>query len=40
MVMTGWDVQSGILADVLRGAEPRHFWSTNTSLEKMYQARL
>jgi uncharacterized protein YndB with AHSA1/START domain len=39
-VMSGWDVHTGILADVLDGAEPRPFWSTHTRLEKEYQAQL
>ncbi len=37
-VMSGWDVHTGILADVLNGAEPRPFWSTHSKLEKQYQA--
>ena len=39
-VMSGWDVHTGILEDVLNGAEPRPFWSTHSKLEKEYQARL
>lgn len=39
-VMGGWDVHSGILADVLNGLEPRPFWSTHSSLEKQYQASI
>jgi len=37
-VMSGWDVHTGILADVLNGAEPRPFWSTHARLEKQYEA--
>ena len=37
-VMGGWDVHTGILADVLNGVEPRPFWSTHTKLEKEYAA--
>jgi uncharacterized protein YndB with AHSA1/START domain len=37
-VMSGWDVHTGILADVLNGAEPRPFWSTHAKLEKQYEA--
>ena len=35
-VMAGWDVHSGILADVLNGSEPRPFWTTHSALEKEY----
>lgn len=35
-VMSGWDVHTGILADVLNGVEPRPFWSTHSRLEKQY----
>ena len=35
-VMSGWDVHTGILADVLAGVEPRPFWSTHAALEKEY----
>ena len=38
-VMGGWDVHTGILADVLNGVEPRPFWSTHAMLEKQYAAR-
>ena len=38
-VMSGWDVHTGILADVLNGAEPRPFWSTHARLEREYEAR-
>ena len=37
-VMGGWDVHTGILADVLNGVEPRPFWSTHAKLEKQYEA--
>ena len=36
--MSGWDVHTGILADVLGGVEPRPFWSTHARLEKQYAA--
>ncbi len=39
-IMSGWDVHTGILADVLNGVEPRPFWSTHAKLEKEYAARL
>ena len=39
-VMGGWDVHTGVLEDVLRGAEPRPFWATHTKLEKEYDATL
>lgn len=39
-VMGGWDVHTGILADVLSGAEPRPFWKTHTRLEQEYGATL
>ena len=35
-IMSGWDVHTGILADVLSGAEPRPFWQTHSRLEKEY----
>ena len=35
-VMSGWDVHTGILADVLNGVEPRPFWATHSKLEKEY----
>jgi uncharacterized protein YndB with AHSA1/START domain len=38
-VMSGWDVHTGILADVLNGTEPRPFWSTHARLEREYEAR-
>ena len=37
-IMSGWDVHTGILADVLDGVEPRPFWSTHARLEKQYAA--
>ena len=37
-VMSGWDVHTGILADVLNGVEPRPFWTTHSRLEKEYAA--
>ena len=39
-VMSGWDVHTGILADVLNGVEPRPFWATHSKLEKEYSAAL
>ena len=39
-VMGGWDVHTGILADVLNGVEPRPFWKTHAKLEKQYEATL
>jgi uncharacterized protein YndB with AHSA1/START domain len=39
-VMSGWDVHTGILADVLNGIEPRPFWKTHTKLESDYAARV
>jgi len=39
-VMGGWDVHTGILADVLAGKEPRPFWSTHSKLEREYAAAL
>jgi hypothetical protein len=38
--MAGWDVHTGILADVLSGAEPRPLWKTHTRLEQEYGAAL
>ena len=38
-VMGGWDVHTGILADLLNGVEPRPFWKTHASLESEYAAR-
>jgi uncharacterized protein YndB with AHSA1/START domain len=39
-VIAGWDVHSGILADVLNGVAPRPFWSTHAKLEQEYAATL
>jgi hypothetical protein len=39
-VMGGWDVHTGILEDVLKGVEPRPFWTTQARLEKEYAAAL
>jgi uncharacterized protein YndB with AHSA1/START domain len=39
-VMSGWDVHTGILADVLNGVEPRPFWTTHSKLEGEYAARV
>ena len=39
-VMAGWDVHTGILADVLGGLEPRPLWRTHTRLEAEYGAAL
>jgi uncharacterized protein YndB with AHSA1/START domain len=39
-VMSGWDVHTGILADVLNGAEPRPFWSTHARLEREYEGKI
>ena len=33
-VMGGWDVHSGILADILEGKEPRSFWTEHARVEK------
>ena len=37
-IMGGWDVHTGILADVLNGVEPRPFWTTHAKLEKEYSS--
>jgi len=37
-VMGGWDVHTGILADILNGVAPRPFWATHTRVEKEYAA--
>jgi uncharacterized protein YndB with AHSA1/START domain len=37
-VMGGWDVHTGILADVLEGKAPRSFWTEHDRLEKEYAA--
>ena len=39
-VMSGWDVHSGVLADVLNGVEPRPFWTEVARAEKQYAAAL
>ena len=39
-VMGGWDVHTGILADLLNGVEPRPFWATHSRLEAEYAAGL
>jgi uncharacterized protein YndB with AHSA1/START domain len=39
-VMSGWDVHTGILEDLLKGVEPRLFWKTQSQLEKEYGAAL
>jgi uncharacterized protein YndB with AHSA1/START domain len=39
-IMSGWDVHTGILEDVLNGVEPRPFWTTHAKLEKEYAARV
>ena len=39
-VMGGWDVHTGILEDVLKGVEPRPFWTTHSRLEQEYAAAL
>ena len=37
-VMSGWDVHTGILEDLLTGVEPRPFWTTHSKLEGEYAA--
>jgi uncharacterized protein YndB with AHSA1/START domain len=39
-VMGGWDVHTGILADILSGAEPRPFWKTHSEVAAGYAAML
>ncbi|HEY7238045.1 MAG TPA: SRPBCC family protein [Burkholderiales bacterium] len=39
-VMGGWDVHSGILEDLLKGVDPRPFWTTHEQVEKDYAAAL
>ena len=39
-IMGGWDVHTGILADVLNGVEPRPFWKSHSRLEQQYQGSL
>jgi uncharacterized protein YndB with AHSA1/START domain len=38
-VMGGWDVHTGILADILNGVEQRPFWKTHSELESFYAER-
>jgi len=38
--MSGWDVHSGILEDILNGVEPRPFWKNFAPLEKEYGGTL
>jgi len=38
-VMGGWDVHTGILADLLNGVAPRPFWKTHGELESLYAER-
>jgi uncharacterized protein YndB with AHSA1/START domain len=38
-VMGGWDVHTGILADILNGVAPRPFWKTHGELESLYAER-
>jgi uncharacterized protein YndB with AHSA1/START domain len=39
-VMSGWDVHTGILEDVLNGVAPRPFWQTHAALEKRYAGQV
>jgi uncharacterized protein YndB with AHSA1/START domain len=39
-VMGGWDVHTGILADILNGVAPRPFWKTHGELESVYAAQV
>ena len=39
-VLGGWDVHTGILADILNGVEPRPFWATHDKLEPQYAAQV
>jgi uncharacterized protein YndB with AHSA1/START domain len=39
-VMGGWDVHTGILADILNGVEPRPFWKTHDELQSGYAAQV
>ncbi len=39
-IMGGWDTHSGILEDLLKGVEPRPFWSTHDKLAQEYAAAL
>jgi uncharacterized protein YndB with AHSA1/START domain len=38
-VLGGWDVHTGILADVLAGVKPRPFWTTHDKVAVEYAAR-
>jgi uncharacterized protein YndB with AHSA1/START domain len=38
-VTAGWDVHTGILADVLNDVPPRPFWTTHDRLQAEYAAR-
>ena len=38
--MSGWDVHSGVLADVLNGIEPRPFWTEIARVETQYAGAL
>ncbi len=38
-VTGGWDVHTGILADLLNGVKPRPFWTTHDRLAEEYAAR-
>lgn len=39
-VMGGWDVHTGILADILSGSEPRPFWKAHSEAAAEYAATL
>jgi len=39
-VAGGWDVHTGILADILNGVERRPFWTTHAQVHKEYAATL
>ena len=39
-VVSGWDTHLGILEDILKGIEPRPFWTTQANLEQEYVTRL
>jgi uncharacterized protein YndB with AHSA1/START domain len=39
-VISGWDVHTGILADLLNGIEPRPFWKTHAKLVGEYAAQV
>lgn len=39
-VAGGWDVHTGILADILNGVERRPFWTTHAKVHKEYAATL